>query len=179
MKARVKVNEVNRRSASLRRIVAGMLMLASVACGSSIRAAILHVPSDYSTIQAAVDAAAAAGDEILIASGVYNQQVVISGKKLTLTGAPGTILRAWTGMTYSANGPDYNLILIATNADVVLRNIEFDGQRLAQSMPNRNALLEGVLFFGASGRVENCAFRGFRGTSRLATATTPPLGGLG
>jgi hypothetical protein len=93
----------------------------------------LHVPADYSTIQAA----AASGDEILVAPGIYNQQVVIKGKSLTLTGTNGTVLSAWTGMTFIQRGPSYNLVLVDTNADVVVRNIDFEGNRLSQSMPNQ------------------------------------------
>jgi hypothetical protein len=152
--------------------------LASMPYGFSVAAATLRVPADYPTIQAAVDAAAPAGDEILIAPGVYEQQVFITEKKLTLTGSPGTVIQAWTGMSYVPSGPSYNLVDIRTNADVVLRNIKFDGKRLAASMPNKSALLEAVLFFGASGRVENCIFNGFRGTNNLGSAVYAPLGGL-
>jgi serine protease len=52
-------------------------------------AAHLNVPADYSTIQAAVDAAEN-GDRIQIAPGVYTGQVLISDKRLTLAGSAGT-----------------------------------------------------------------------------------------
>jgi hypothetical protein len=153
--------------------------LATAALAGALQAATLRVPADYLTIQAAVDAAAPAGDEILIAPGVYQQQVLITEKQLTLSGSAGTVIEAWTGMNWRAGGPSYDLVWITTSADVVIRNIEFDGRRLAASMPNRNALLEAIMFFGASGRVENCGFRGFRGVSNLANPTTPPRGGIG
>src|SRR5215467_7717715 len=59
-------------------------------------AAVLNVPAQYPTIQAAVDAAAA-GDEIQIAPGVYTEQSIVDRKNLTLTGRPGTVLRAFAG----------------------------------------------------------------------------------
>ena len=67
------------------------------------RAAVLDVPAQYTTIQAAVNAAAA-GDEIQIAPGVYTEQAIIDRKNLTLTGRPGTVLRAFAGMTTPKRG---------------------------------------------------------------------------
>lgn len=133
----------------------------------SVLAATLHVPGDYPTIQAAVGAAAPSGDEILIAPGVYNQQVVINGKALTLTGTNGTILSAWTGMTLRQPGPSYMLIAATTNADVVVRNIDFEGNRLEQSLAP-NTPFGALLFWGAGGRVENCTIQGFRGVTHLS-----------
>ena len=55
-----------------------------------------HVPGEYPTIQAAVDAAGD-GDVVLVAPGVYNESVVIGGKSVTVasefftTGDPGRI----------------------------------------------------------------------------------------
>ncbi|HEY5914064.1 MAG TPA: right-handed parallel beta-helix repeat-containing protein [Verrucomicrobiae bacterium] len=172
---------MKRRLGSWRRALVASAVFAGTPLGFSVAAATLRVPADYTTIQAAVNAAAPAGDEILIASGVYTQQVFITQKKLTLTGSPGTVLEAWTGMSQIPGAPVYTLVWVTTNADVVIRNIEFDGKRLAASMPRMGAGvgLEGVHFFGASGRVENCVFRSFRGLNNLGTTIVPPLGGRG
>lgn len=54
------------------------------ASGEKVR----HVPRDYATIQAAVDAAAPS-DVIIVAAGTYCEQVVIEKSDLTLRAAPG------------------------------------------------------------------------------------------
>ena len=63
----------------------------------------LTVPSQYSTIQKAVDAAVA-GDTILVASGVYKENVVIT-KSVNITGAS----RATTIIDANSNGPGVNI----------------------------------------------------------------------
>ena len=65
----------------------------------------LTVPSPYSTIQKAVDAAVA-GDTILVASGVYKENVVVS-KSINITGAS----RATTIIDANGNGPGVNITL--------------------------------------------------------------------
>src|SRR5207244_8104854 len=86
--------------------VAILFLGLTAATFATATAAELHVPADYPTIQAAVDAAEN-GDRIQIAAGVYTGQVLISDKRLTLAGSAGTVLRAAPGMSqpYLALGP--------------------------------------------------------------------------
>jgi parallel beta helix pectate lyase-like protein len=80
---------------------------AAEAPSASAASVILRVPTDYATIQAAVDAADSGG-AILVAPGTYVEQVVI-GKNLTLVGsgadatfvkAPVTLVPGFAGRTF-------------------------------------------------------------------------------
>jgi hypothetical protein len=66
----------------------GCTIFAVATFGGTLSAADRHVPSTYSTIQAAVNASNA-GDRVLVAPGTYNQPVVLMGKAITLLGTGG------------------------------------------------------------------------------------------
>jgi hypothetical protein len=139
---------------------AGLALVLASAVSAS--AAVLHVPADYSTIQAAVDAAGN-GDRIQIAAGVYPGQVLISDKRLTLTGSAGTVLRAAPGMgqPYLAFGTAREPLLGILRSDVVVSGLAFEGGRLGDSQAD--GWFTGIFFLGSSGRLENCRITGFRG----------------
>jgi len=144
------------------RVLAGAVFVLALTFSS--RAAVIHVPADYPTIQGAVDGAVS-GDEIQIAAGVYTEQVVITNKSLTLSGSPGAVLRATTGMQQSlmpfAGAKATAVALLGIfEGDAVISGLTFEGERLADSQPGE---LRGIWFVAASGRVENCRIIGFRG----------------
>lgn len=122
--------------------------------------AVLRVPAQYSTIQAAVNAAAS-GDEIRIAAGTYTEQVMITSKNLRLVGEPGAMLKAFPGMTAvtlpQAGNPNTILLAISLCDQVSVRGLTMDGGRLGE--------LIGIVFHGSSGSVEHCRITGFRGES--------------
>lgn len=134
--------------------------LALTALPGSASAAEIRVPADHPTIQAAV-LAAANGDTIHIASGVYTNQVRILYRKLTVIGEPGTILRARVGMTpfpettFSELNPAVAILSIRAS-DVTLRGLTFEGERLAASFVDPGlGNLDGIFLRESNVTVEN------------------------
>jgi len=71
---------------------------ATATSGTSKRARqVLHVPDDYPTIQAAVEAAAE-GDTVQVQAGIYNENVVVSKSDVKVHGSAGVIVDG-TGLT--------------------------------------------------------------------------------
>ncbi len=71
------------------RIARVLLVLAGLLTVSIAGAATFHVPGDFATIQAAIDAASS-GDEIRIGPGTYDENLVVAlGKSLDLIGTAG------------------------------------------------------------------------------------------
>src|SRR2546423_658608 len=103
------------------------VLILGLADTSFATAANLNVPANYSTIQAAINAAVS-GDEIQIAAGVYHEQIVVARKNLTITGEPGSIIQAWDGMVHSSNFQWY-ILFEFFSSDVTVRNIDFEGNR--------------------------------------------------
>jgi hypothetical protein len=109
----------------------------------------------------------ASNDTVRIGPGVYAEQIVIFRKNLTLVGAPGTVIRAKTGMTASL-APYVPLatgvpLLVAGWSRVGVSGLEFEGEHLADSYDIQD--LVGLWLVGSSGKVEQCTFKGFRGTN--------------
>lgn len=69
------------------RLFSFTFLLAALLSGS-LHAEDLHVPKDYPTIQAAIDASAA-GDSVIVAPGTYNEAVVLPVHSLTLQSSHG------------------------------------------------------------------------------------------
>src|SRR5512142_2853747 len=70
---------------------------------TAAHAATIHVPRDYASIQAALDSALTAGDELVVAPGRYYEAIDFHGKAVWLHssgGAAATIIDA-TGLNTS------------------------------------------------------------------------------
>jgi len=106
-------------------------------------AAIIHVPGDYPTIQAAINAAAN-GDEVVVAPGTYYENINFFGKAITVRssgGAPVTTIDGGTAaraITMNSGEP----------AGTVLDGFTITGQR------------GGVYIWNSSPTVQNCQVAG-------------------
>lgn len=126
---------------------------------ASLPAAVLQVPADHPTIQAAIDASNS-GDTVQIAPGLYQEHLLIRRKDLTLSGSPGATIQAVDGMPAILGYGTVFMVGIDQCNNVVLRGLTFDGDRLGESYPGFG--YGGVVYHGSGGRVEDCAFHGFR-----------------
>jgi len=148
-----------------RGLLASVLGLCVTNTNTSL-AAILRVPADHPTLQAAINAAGRAGDEIRIATGTYRERAVVEGKQLVIVGEPGAVLHAWPEAPSDAPP---GLLTIGNDADVVVRGLKFDGGRLAQV---HASLMGGLIFSNGRGKAEQCVFQGFRGTQQLGSTVS-------
>lgn len=135
------------------------LLLLGVAGITTATAAEIRVPTDHPTIQAAINAAAD-GDSIHIAPGVYTTQLLIQSKTLTLIGQPGTILRATASMSQGPQSVN-TMLLSIHHSNVTVRGLTFEGERLAERFTGPGDLL-GIYSRHSNCRIEKCSFHGFR-----------------
>lgn len=100
-------------------------------CAKALFATIHHVPKDYSTIQEAIQAAAA-GDTVLVAFGIYHENVDFIGKDIVL---------ASLFLTTGRDEHIYNTIIVSDSGSVItFANGE-----------SRSALLCGFTITGGTG----------------------------
>ena len=159
---------LTRRSCTLTTAVALLLLVLGP---GRVAAADLQVGpgQTYTTIQAAVDAAAAAGDTILVDPGVYAEQVTVDAKDLAIigAGAGSTIVEAPASLVSLFNdGTDHFAVIGIQDADVMLSGLTVDGLGAG----NLHERFHGVLFHDAGGALGDVAVTGVRNTPRDGTA---------
>jgi Ca2+-binding RTX toxin-like protein len=119
----------------------------------------------YTTIQAAV-IAAQEGDTILISSGTYAEQVLVSGKNVTLVGhGDDTVIKAPAGtIAYQAVGAGNraSLITVTNASDVTLQNVKIDGEGRGNELAAGASDFHGIAFINAGGSVEDVTLTGIR-----------------
>src|SRR5262245_61304893 len=90
----------------------------TVAAPASGVVEVIHVPSDYATIQAAVNAASE-GAIIQVAAGTYNENVLISKSGLRLHAAAGAVL--------DGNGTGIGIYVLGTSSAAPVTDVEISG----------------------------------------------------
>jgi hypothetical protein len=101
------------RSSSRRSFVWGVSAAALLACAGFAHAAVIQVPADQPTIQDAIGAAVS-GDEIVVAPGIYGEQLNFLGKDIIVRSSGGAAVTTITGG--SENAPLVRIISGETGA---------------------------------------------------------------
>jgi hypothetical protein len=155
----------------------GAALVAALAGGPAAAHDLFVGPAD--SIQAAV-AAAAPGDTIRIA-GAHREQVIVTGKPLTLAGVGGaTILppagplatRSYNVGADDGDPPQYDSasgLIIVEGCDATISNLTIDGAGTLDASPDLN----GIAFIRAGGVVSGCAVRGICGSAFPALILEP------
>ena len=153
----------------LKSACAATTLLISLVSAPPGLAATIRVPADYSTIQAAADAASS-GDTVQIAPGVYAEQILIVGKSQPL---PANLEPSseplWAWLKHSCRMMERierHCSGLSRRKRWQLRGLRFEGEHLADA---HSFSMVGIYFQGSSGRVENCRVEAFHGTNQLTS----------
>ena len=119
------------------------------------QAAVLHVPAEYPTIQAALDAAANTGDEIIVAPGTYPEAINFVGKAVYLHSADGPAVT-----TINATGLNTSVVTCASRegAGTVLEGFTITGGRGTPEGWYGDTYGGGMYNSGSNPTVTNCTF---------------------
>lgn len=126
-------------------------LLVWVLLPAAARAALLHVPADYATIQAAVDAAQP-DDVVMIAPGVYEEQVVVTvDLVLQGSGTQATVIQAPTELPYTVGAAGTRPIVVAhpPATRVTITGLAVDGLGRGPE----DSRFVGIMYYYVGGRI--------------------------
>lgn len=132
-----------------------VLLVAAGAAGNSAMAAVIHVPADQPTIQAAINVASS-GDEIVVSPGTYSEMLNTLGKAIYLHSQAGAATTVLNG-----NGQLGPLVTIATGegSGTILEGFTCTGGAVYNSIDGRSPVLGGAMrILGASPTIRRCLF---------------------
>jgi len=125
-------------------------------------AATLHVPGDFATIQACIDAAANGVDQCAVAPGTYHETINFLGKAITLRSSGGADV---TTIDATGIGGSVVTCISGEGPDTVLDGFTITGGTGTDFFGNGSTFGGGMVNFVSSPTVTNCTFSGNTATS--------------
>jgi len=115
---------------------------------------IIHVPDDYPTIAAALNASKD-GDTIMVAAGEYDAFGVIEKNDISIIGTEGATV---TGAIYSP-GYGYLMALVGQSENINIKGINFDGTAVIGG-----GSVFGIIYLDSTGSIADLKVENFIGT---------------
>jgi nitrous oxidase accessory protein NosD len=139
-----------------------MLLPSNIQLQTSNASSLKIVPSDYPSIQSAIDAASP-GDTIKVLPGTYNEQLTIS-KSLTLvgTGSEITIIKAPANLPNTNTNGDPYIVDLKNGATVNIKGLTVSGPSLASCPQDLIGIsvMSGATLNLNFASIEDCTYKG-------------------
>jgi hypothetical protein len=133
----------------------GLVTAAPVLAGT-----IIHVPGDYSSIQAAIDAAST-GDTIMVAAGTYEAFSVEGKANISIIGAEGATVTTgdWVSINRGPIGDAWVMAGVKDSENINIEGINFDG-----SAVSGKEVFVGVTYVDSTGSIAHLTAENIIGT---------------
>ena len=121
---------------------------------------IIHVPGDYPTIQAAINASVS-GDTIMVAAGEYDAFKVQEKENISIISTAGATVTTgdWVSINRGPIGDAWGLAAVKDSTNIIIEGINFDGSGI-----NEKEVVVGITYVDSTGRIANLIVENTIGT---------------